>query len=286
MAASIASFTTSVAIATSVVTGKPTGLTAGDLLLAGTHMYWTGGDRQLQIPAGWTTIANMRAHNDGENVGTALAAMYKVADSSDASASTFTFTATDANSGLAVGLLRITNKSTVTSVAASSSDMTDNGGSSGVYSFPGITQPDADSMLLMFAGTRLGSGHSGYNVVTSNPSWTQLFQVNSNGFSMAFAQRPQATATSTASYSIAGSGAGTDAGGVLIAIKPTVDTSVLASVVSVPTSVFSPSVTGGSNVVPSVISVTTSVFSSVVGQADWSPLRKSDTSVWTNLSKS
>lgn len=287
MAVAIASSSTNTAVASSsIVITKPTGLAVGDLMIACIHMYWTGGDREVNLASGWTTIAvGLRIHNGGENNGTAMGSMYKIADSSDVAASDFTFSTTGTGS-LAGCVLRITGMSPSAPINTHNETATDNGGSGGSFSFSGITPTFADCMLLLFAGTRNSTSHSTYAIATSNPSWTELFDISAT-FSLAYAIRPETTATGNASYAIGGAGSGTDALGTIIAIKPATDVTVSPSVINSTGTVQTPTISGGATVSPSTINATGAVLTPAdAGQADWSAQDKSDTATWTNQSKS
>lgn len=286
MAVAIASSNTNTAIgASSVVVTKPTGLAEGDLMVAGVHHYWTGSDRQLNIAAGWTQISNDRIHNGGENNGTGMAVMYKVATAGDVAASDFTFTATD-TAVMAACVLRITGISPTAPKDASNSVASDNGGSGGSFSFAGITPGFASCLLLLFAGTRpSSSGHSAQAIATSNPSWTELFDI-STSFSLAYAIRPEITATGNVSYSINGANAGTDAIGCIVAIKPTTDVTVSPSVINASGAVLAPTISGGATVSPSVINATGAVLTPTVEEKPWRKRAKSSPRSWTARTKS
>lgn len=287
MAVAIASSNTNTASGSSVVVTKPTGLAVGDLMIAGVYHYWTGSDRQINTPSGWTLISTDRVHNGGENTGTGMSVFYKIAASGDVAASDFTFDQNGASSEMGACVLRITGMSPSAPINASSSNPTDNGGSGGSYSWTGITPTFADCMLLIFAATRQASSHETYAIATSNPSWTELFEIQSNEFSLAYAIRPEITATGDASFAITGSSGSTDAIGCIVAIKPSIDVTLSPSVINATGAVPTPTISGGATVSVSTVNATGAVLTpSDAGQADWSAQGKSSSGTWNSQTKS
>jgi len=89
---------------------KPSGVAIGDLLLAAIAV---DGDKTVTAPTNsnpWM-LFNEGSSNGGNNDGTSLAIFYKIADASDVSASSYTFTAS-ANAQMAGAILRYSNVDT------------------------------------------------------------------------------------------------------------------------------------------------------------------------------
>ncbi len=286
MAVAIASSNTNTtASGTSCVVTKPTGLAVGDLMIGAIHSKHTTNDVQVSAPGGWTSIQNNRIFNGGENVGTAMGVFYKVADAGDVAAANFDFTA-DNIGALGACVLRITGHSPSVPLNTSNGAVTDNGGSAGSYSFAGITPTFADCLLLLFAGTRASTSHDTYAIVTSNPSWTELFDRNTS-FSLGYANRPETSATGNASYAIAGAGANTDAIGALVAIKPLQDVTITPAAITGSSVVNTPTIAGGGTVSPSPVAASSVVNTpSYIGKAPWSKRSRSGTPDWTARSRS
>lgn len=207
----------------SVTTGttsanKPTGLAVGDLMIACGHNVSSS---TIGLPSGFTSIT-------GSESGTNFAGIrvgWKIADSSDVASSSFSFTNT-----LECSISRITGG------GANIQGNSNTGGATTTPSFAGTTPKDyGDSILLMQFWTSNSSGGattSGYAVATSNPSWTEGYDVQQSGFygfAMAYATRTQVTATGNFScvFSISGTNAG-----AIIAIPIPFATTTLETVTS------------------------------------------------------
>jgi hypothetical protein len=119
---------------TSMDVAKPTGLAAGDLLLA------FGGctsSRTISPPAGWTQRAN------DDDLTSRVYVWTKAADSTDAAASTFTFTASATFSAAAVSVHRVSGAGTNAPTTAFGS-----GANSQTQTAPTLTTPSAGCLVF------------------------------------------------------------------------------------------------------------------------------------------
>lgn len=208
-------------ISGSAVVTKPTGLAVGDIMLA----FCAGNADGFAFPSGFTSIGSTSA--GGNNYQTRLG--YKVADSSDVSATNFTFTIGTSSTNICV-LIRITGSSSSSTTIKSSGTLVSN---SATPSITGIT-PYARGDILLFQlwhGSDAVTAVSSYAIATSNPTWTEILDTTAAGGNagcgIAYAKRSQLTATGN--FSAAGGNASTDWGGWIISFSPSLDFSVAES---------------------------------------------------------
>jgi len=189
---------------TNLVIAKPTSLAVDDYMVAGIHHQ----NNITSVPSGWsqlTTIAN--------GGGGTLRVYYIKATSTEVSATDFTWVA-DGNF-LCGGIVRLTGDFHSTPFAVYGQD--DEVSTVSPTYTTTVTPNNANSLLLYFVGATVSTGIMGgtsvsnYAVTTSNPSWTEAFDVTtnigSNGdiqCSMAYATRPQITATGNSTATISG----------------------------------------------------------------------------------
>ena len=289
MAIAVASQSTNAyASAASITITKPTGLAAGDLMVAAIHVT---GSETVTTPAGWTQII---AQSHGGQAQT-LTTLRKTADSGDAAASDFTFNLSGTQQVAGI-LFRITGQAGNTIIAASDNDTLTNDGT-GTFS-GGVTPTEASSLLIFCIGIDQGNQAgdiTGYAVVTSNPSWTEAFETERNLtdgnnyiFAVAYAIRTQITATGNYSFSYGGyDGANTDACGQLICVNPAISVTISPSTLNSTGAVQTPTISGGAVVSPSTINASSAILTPIsIGQADWSAQGKSTAPTWTNQTKS
>lgn len=179
---------------TSCVIPKPSGLTAGDLMVVQVDART---DVTVTNLSGWTTIQALTI----SGVLTQHLA-WKIADSADVLVSTFAFVL----SGTAVNLGAITaftGHHTTTPIGANNGTATDS--NSATISSAAITPTAAESMICFFAvfGGSNGAGQVGsYQIPTSNPTWTEQYEQytelgNDMTLSMAHGTRTAVTSTGT-----------------------------------------------------------------------------------------
>lgn len=281
--ASVGSGTVSGATSASLVIGKPTGLAAGDLMVAIAN---DGGDRGITPPAGWSSII-VNVVSGGSLL---TSSFYKVADSSDAAASNFTFTYAVATNGQGV-ILRLTGAGTGSPINASNSD-TDESVTATPTLTMGITQSNADCMLIFGFSHNQSVGVSSYAVTTDNPSWTEDYDgavTGSGACAMAIAHgsRAQATATGDATATI-GAGNANKIGGILIAVNPTISVTSTPSAIVLTSTIPSQGVSASSTITSSAIALNATVNSQTVSATDgrWTNKAKSSAPSITNKPKS
>lgn len=182
---------------------KPSGLAEGDLMVG--CFFTDAGSAPITTltRSGWT--ANGPGEASAET--SRLFNLYKLADSADVAASTFTFTTNYSGTGggkVGGAILRVTGFGVgTTPVIATDVDNNRNGTGASFTSFTGTFTPaDTDSLLVfMVAGTNNETGTgtmSGYTVSGSNPTWTEQFDIfDSDGDDSIFAVATTVDSTTT-----------------------------------------------------------------------------------------
>ena len=181
---------------------KPTGLTVGDLLVAGLTI---SGDSNpvITAPAGWTTTDTKTLSNDART-----SIFQKVAESSDVAASDFSFTATANTTGPTVAgfMTRISGFGIQSGFVTASGDGT-------TLSTGAMTPTRTNNLMLIITASASGGDFtpptsSGYQIVTNNPTWTERADVGIGSglymatIAVATASRPEITSTGAASFTL------------------------------------------------------------------------------------
>lgn len=285
---SISSVARGTSTSTIVIT-KPTGLSVGDLMIV--HLSRSDNDQNSRTWSltGWTTIIDTQGNDTGIS-SSGIAALYKIADSGDVSASDFTFTISSAADFVAGAIYRISGHSISATVNASASAFINN---DETPSFTNTITPSfADCLLLMlvhhYAGSSTSKITSSYAITTSNPTWTEAYD-NNNSTTLtiagAYANRPETTATGNSSFTSDGDNT-TDTASIIIAIKPSQDVNVsvntIAMTASLPTSTVQTGVNVQVNSISVAISITTPVIHNLI---EWVNGDDKASINWTNLDK-
>jgi hypothetical protein len=275
MAATYQSSQTNSSSAATVVVTKPVSLAVGDMMI-GFVAVRSSSDAAAAVTtlSGWTSIGS-----DGDIAGTHASwrLMYKVADSGDVAASNFTFAATGTNITSMIGAI-----SRLTNVAATTDQIHNTGGTGTTPTDTGITPGTAYSLLMILLMNKSAADRtvSGYAITTSNPSWTEAYDVVQStdhlGIAMAYATRPEITATGSTQATFNGAVTGEEIIIVNIAPVPFTLTASTGSFALTGTNTATKR-----NVVHSVGSFLLSGASIVRG---WGPKKKS-TTTWTNTNK-
>lgn len=190
----------------SVVITKPVGLLEGELLIA---RITTNNGLTVSGLSGFTSFGSQIADSYETFI------LYKYADSGDVAASNFTFTISNSGSNKMGSLTRISNADALASNLKYAGNAVSNSISP---SFAGVTPTNHadDILLLQFWNAEDGASggsplFSAYAIATSNPSWTEEYELttstdNDGTASMAYATRPQVTATGNFSATASQSG--------------------------------------------------------------------------------
>ncbi len=276
MAIAVASSaTTAVAIASTCVITKPTGLAAGDLMIAMVGgLLNTAAD--YTAPGGWTV--SQGATTGGES----CRIFYKVADSGDAAATNFTFSGSGSEY-IGGAMIRVTGQSGDVSIFSQQQSNDNN------FASADLTPNAADSLLLFFGFTTgSATGLSSYACAVSNPTWTEEFDFGSTApatdlaFSLGYAVR--AAATATGDFTAGNSGTTI---GFFMSLSPLLNVTASPSVITTTVTIEAPSVSAGASITTTVVTTTVTVQSPTVttGEGMWTNQDKSSSS-WTNQNKS
>lgn len=276
MAAAYRSIASNTAAAGTVVVTKPSGLTAGDMMVALCSQVNSSGS--WNTPSGWTDMGSVQTPGDLD-----VRVFAKVASSGDAAASDFTFVYSASSKVEAIlyavsGTFASTANIYAISVVAATEAATDV-----LRGATGIIPSAAGSLLIMFIyGSFTDSDNnaiSNYAIQTDNPTWTEHAEIQDNGgtntvrIGTATATRTEVTDTGYFQADVSTGAVGANGSvGVLLAINDTANASPSLSPVTAAFTVPGVSPTGDANVTaPAVISFTASVPSvtPVTGQPDW-----------------
>lgn len=278
---------------TTLTITKPTSLAAGDIMVAFVTVL---SSTSWSTPSGWTSAGESQA-TDGPS---RQSCFLKIADSSDAAASNFSFTGgTDGD--IKYGTLsRVTGNFSAAIASYYSVDVDNNSTpSGGTVTFTGGATPKGSSNLIMFgvqAANASGDTNASFSaqaVTNNNPSWTEIsdlgVQDTSSGAYIfhGVAYGTYASNSATGNYTLTTSRTTLKHGGILLTLAETIDVTVSPTVVTSALSVQAPTVTGGANISPTVVTMTASVQTPTVTITDpqWSNKAKNSSS-WLNKAKS
>lgn len=280
MAAYGSSSTNAVTTGGSCTVTKPSGLAAGDLMVA---FVSTGQSSANDTPSGWSSILS----NIGDP-GLYLDVFVKVASSGDAAASDFTFTHSSGSAAMQVVLYRITGTFTSSAnVYAKVIQQPSEVATDIMRASTGITPSVASSLLIMHFHTVCSdsdnNSFSNYALETDNPTWTERHDIQDAGSSNVI-RIGSATATRSATtdtgYFQAEVGSGNVSGlgnAALLAIADTQNGTPTINVIDATLAIQSPATTGGSQVtIANPVTISSSIPSATAAASD---------SPWTNTDK-
>lgn len=256
---------------------KPSGLAAGDLMLA----FFNMSSAQSPARTGWTVLLST------DDI--PFRCLWKVASAGDVSGGNFAFTGFAESDDVTAAVCRITGDS-ITGADNMKTDL-DFVGSTTTPTYSGGVTTVADGDLLLL-GAAIGDDQnvSSQAVANNNPSWTEQFDIKFNSAvdsGLSISSASYATQGSTGDYSltIAASAASV---GFLISITEDVSVTPTPAVITATASVQAPAVTAGATVTTAVVDATASVQAPTVsaGTAKWTNKAKSSAPTWTNKAKS
>lgn len=238
--------------------------------------------------SGWTALANAGSSND-----VIFASYAKIADSSDVSASDFTFSPSASDTmGNAIGVIaRVSTTNGFASVSdniasqAAGQEVTPVGDS-------GVTTKSSSGVLLIAIAEERNDGNtdfSGYSVTNDDPTWSEEEDIynepsglaNNLGLASGDYNFQQATGSWSVDTDSTGAGA-------LISVHENINVTINAGVLTASSSLQPESVSAGANVNVTTLSAQSSFNASTVS-ADasdpWTEVTK-DTGVWSNVNRS
>lgn len=249
---------------TFVAATKPTGLAVGDVMVAGAYASITGITDITST--GWTEITK-------ELIGTTqmLKTLYKVADSADVAASTFSFVRVGTGSGnMGVQIVRVSNFGLIAS-GADGQNIVASGSTSA--SISGYTPTRTNCLMIGFVALESGGTEiiNTLAIATSNPTWTDRGSITSTiAMLKCFtATRPEITATGNITYTYNDPGTTAQTLASVVSLAPVVNGSVSPTAPTVNAYALSP--------------IQTPVINAIVGQPS---TVDSYPTVWTTVTKS
>lgn len=276
------------ATASSIVITKPTGLAATDMMVALIHIF---GNATVTTPSGWT-----QGTPQTSSTSQSLTYLYKIADSTDAAASNFTFNLSG-SVDVAGGILRVTGQAFTTLLDSHDQDTNTNDGGGTLTFSGGVTPTNAGSLLIMAIGTNSDQQNGNYGsnaLATDNPSWTEAWEVEKNltdnnnyVHQVAYAVRPEVTATGNYSVGSGGyGGAGRDVTAFLLCFNPLVSVSSTLDIAVLTSVALTLVALSGMTATLDVANLTaTPIDFSRGGQAVWSNPNKGTTPAFSNGTK-
>jgi hypothetical protein len=261
----------------SAVVTKPTGLAAGDLMVA--FVGDNASTNTPSTPSGWTLITSAVSAFDED-----LYCFAKIASAGDAAASNFTFAHGNGAAVVRADMYRITGTFASTGniykyAAASATEA-----SADVFRCStGITPDVASSLLIMaFLGQAASTGFNttANALQTSSPTWTEQHD-NSYGteYRLASATATRTEVTDTGYFQVTYTTVDvTRAVGMLLAIADTQNGTATPSAVAMTATVGTPVGSGGATVTATVVGITPAVGTATATGG-------TDDALWKNVDK-
>lgn len=251
---------------------KPTGLAVGDLLLG---LFGMVAGNTMTVPSGWTALSNSTSTWGLSNLD--VAAMYKVADSSDVAASNFSFDVSDGTGALTGTLFRVSgfNTSSISGGGASASDTSTSSTRSHTIA---LTPTQTDCILFLAMGCQPNSTITVSSVSsTGSPTWNEVKNetISAGNCWIGYAAYPSVTQITNVSATLNENTNRSDI--YLVAIRSQVDSSLSLTLTSTTQSAFAPTESAGTNISLTLTETTQTAFA---------PTGKgSSPTVWTNEAK-
>jgi len=267
---------------------KPNGLSENDLLFA----VLAKSDSTINDKTGWTTIREIDQTGNGWGE---IKQMYKVASSSDASSSDFTFNSANNFRGFAGVLYRITGHPINVTPIDGDTSGSDNDSS---IKIDGLAfTPDFDNnlqIMQLFVRDDFADGSlSNYATNDTNVSWTesqdtaidtdQTDPFDRHGVAYGKQNTASQITEIGADYS---SGSNSGAFGIITVLRPQIDEGGTATLIEESGTIFTTNGSGGTNGDASLLEGSTNIFtaSGSASEEIWSNESRSSTN-WTNESK-
>lgn len=263
------SFITNSGSGTSVTAAGLASLAVGDLMVA--HFVHQASGRTITMPAGWTQVNKTES---GSGYSSLIA--YKIADSGDVSGNSFQFSISGGAVQMSLHVMRFTGQRIVTPVTVSNGQA--NASSTSIAS-SGITPPNDDCLIGIFALVAGTTSVSGYSINTSSPTFTEAYDDNTNvsgAFTRAAAFGLRSASTPTGNVLATAANAGVNICQI-IAISPPLTITVNDTITVTDTKLVDISI-----LIQDIISVTDTV--TTVAQRIWTKVTRNIKS-WTKRNR-
>lgn len=225
----------------------PSGLSAGDLMVAGVAASTTSGTNTSSDDG--FTLVQYSEFTDSTDFD--LGVWVKEATSSDVTRGSSSWSDIGSNAESAGFVMRLSNAAaTGNRVEDGGSDNTDGAGTKTVSS--GITPVVADSFMVIIAAGAICDSADNYAIATDNPTWTERADVNTTTdsaaqISVATASRSETSSTGNVTFDVAGASV-EGANGVIVSFAEKQNVTVNAGVLSATSSLQSTTESGNANV--------------------------------------
>ncbi len=269
---------------TTITIAKPTGLAVSNLLVAHLSVFTSNGKGvTFTIPSGWARLQNQSQVWGGTNK-LGIDVLHKVADSSDVAASTFTFNGL-ADTGGITGALSAFSGDYNHAAPFGASNHAETAVAGSPKSLDAhITPTKASSFLLGLITMDGTSNITAFSVATSNPTWTERYDVSRSGPTSATtkytATRPETTSTGNSSITNGGLNAMCH---VLASIEPTIPVTVAPTVFNIIDTLTAPTIKIKSHITATVLAIINTVVAPF-NVAKWKNKNKPSTT-WTDQTK-
>lgn len=180
----VESFSTVNFASTDPAPAKPTGLAEGDLMLAFILTGSTSGNtvNTVPTPSGWTL--KLHAFHDSTADTHRVYVFWKIADSSDVAASTFSFNCDNTDAENAAVLCRISGHAASNPLDTGVYGSNGSGANPTVNISNGIVRTTDTLMFMVWLTTNVSAGTQAFSNYTvngiTNPSWTEIFDQDNN----------------------------------------------------------------------------------------------------------
>jgi hypothetical protein len=272
---------------TTVLT-KPTGLAVGDVMVFVSAM--SGVSNTITPKTDWDNLSGTanqitRSEVTAGDETFSMNLQTKVAEASDVAASDFTWTFSSSTAHVS-SLIRVSAAFGVTEFAGT---VIDDGSPITTPVFTGVT-PNNPSLLVMVAMNRLTRTASGYNIATSDPTWTERLDLEETAsntvLAIATGNRSQTTATGNAGLVYSTSIDSTI--GYLLSIEDKTDGSATNTLLEVSPTFFVESIQVDAAAANTLHEVSPTFFEpNGTGRTEpvWTETTKPSDPVWTEINK-
>lgn len=189
---------------TSVSVAKPTGTSAGWVLVANVVLGYSGSPQTITAPSGWTAI---RTVDSGSSL--RQTTFFKVAGSSEPTS--YTFRVASGQNDFAAGVAAYSGVSTTAPIDTSAGA----GGASGIATAPSVTTAQDNETVIV------ASAFNGTTAVTPDPGTTERYEVGQKSTTTEGADFGQPTAGATGTSTITPTNTGFEWGAQTIVLEPT-----------------------------------------------------------------